>query len=438
MLNYDIAVIGGGIAGYCAALKAIEAGKKTVLISQGQSALHFSSGSIDVMAKTPSGERVEAPFSALASLPQRHPEHPYSKMSPNFVRQSLYWLVDQLKEQGLPLHCQQDESNHYRITPLGTLKATWLSQPFVYQHSQNVAFKRLLFVAVDGYRDFQPLLAKDNLKKHPDFQHCEIGEIQVTIPGCEALRRNPNELRSIDIARLLKQPQAFNSLCHQLMKHATQEDLVIMPAIMGNGDGLVLLQQLGRQTNLTLHEVPTMPPSLLGIRIEEALQKRFLKQGGVLLKGDQVLSGEWDAQGHLVSISTRNLGDIPLHANAYILASGSYFSQGLKASLDKIVEPIFGLDMVAKPHRRQWRNDQFFSASAHPFMAFGVETDAMFRPSLNGQVCQNLYCCGSVLSGYDPVFEGSGGGVAVSTALAAVQRAMGLKQAMSVEEECVL
>ncbi|POB67923.1 anaerobic glycerol-3-phosphate dehydrogenase subunit B, partial [Vibrio vulnificus] len=93
---------------------------------------------------------------------------------------------------------------------------------------------------------------------------------------------------------------------------------VIMPAIMGNGDGLVLLQQLRRQTNLTLHEVPTMPPSLLGIRIEEALQKRFLKLGGVLLKGDQVLSGEWDAQGHLVSIATRNLGDIPLHANAYI------------------------------------------------------------------------------------------------------------------------
>ncbi len=48
MLNYDIAVIGGGIAGYCAALKALEEGKKTVLISQGQSALHFSSGSIDV------------------------------------------------------------------------------------------------------------------------------------------------------------------------------------------------------------------------------------------------------------------------------------------------------------------------------------------------------------------------------------------------------
>ncbi|HAS6934544.1 TPA: glycerol-3-phosphate dehydrogenase subunit GlpB [Vibrio vulnificus] len=438
MLNYDIAVIGGGIAGYCAALKALEEGKKTVLISQGQSALHFSSGSIDVLGKLPSGEAVHQPFDAIDTLAKRHPEHPYAKMSATSVKRSLHWLVEQLNAQGIPLHSQEDETNHYRITPLGTLKPTWLSQPFVHRHTKTVPFKRILFVAVDGYRDLQPLLAKDNLKKHPDFQHCGIGEIQVTIPGCEALRRNPNELRSIDIARLLKQPQAFNSLCHQLMKHATQEDLVIMPAIMGNGDGLVLLQQLRRQTNLTLHEVPTMPPSLLGIRIEEALQKRFLKLGGVLLKGDQVLSGEWDAQGHLVSIATRNLGDIPLHANAYILASGSYFSQGLKASLDKIVEPIFGLDMVAKPHRRQWRNDQFFSASGHPFMAFGVETDAMFRPSLNGQVCQNLYCCGSVLSGYDPVFEGSGGGVAVSTALAAVQRAMGLKQAMSVEEECVL
>ncbi|OOF07897.1 hypothetical protein BZG79_13015, partial [Salinivibrio sp. MA427] len=49
MIHYDIAVIGGGIAGYTAAIRALEAGKKTVMISAGQSALHFSSGSIDVL-----------------------------------------------------------------------------------------------------------------------------------------------------------------------------------------------------------------------------------------------------------------------------------------------------------------------------------------------------------------------------------------------------
>ncbi|MCF9378353.1 FAD-dependent oxidoreductase, partial [Vibrio parahaemolyticus] len=33
MMHYDVAVIGGGIAGYSAALRALQAGKKVVLIN---------------------------------------------------------------------------------------------------------------------------------------------------------------------------------------------------------------------------------------------------------------------------------------------------------------------------------------------------------------------------------------------------------------------
>ncbi|MBE4599034.1 glycerol-3-phosphate dehydrogenase subunit GlpB [Vibrio navarrensis] len=437
MLNYDIAVIGGGIAGYSAALHALEQGKKVVLISQGQSALHFSSGSIDVLGKTPAGEDVSAPFHAIEQFAERFPAHPYAKLSAQSVRRALRWFQTALAQQGIPLQSEEDEHNHFRITPLGTLKATWLSQPFVYRHRQRLPFKRLLLVSVDGYRDFQPLLAKDNLRKQRDFAQCAVEEISVTIPGCEQLRRNPNELRSIDIARLLKQPQAFNSLCHQLMKGATPDDLLIMPAIMGNGDGLVLLEKLRRETRLHFHEVPTMPPSLLGIRIEEALHKRFVQAGGTLLKGDQVTRGEWHSEQQLKAIYTRNLGDMALHAKAFILASGSYFSQGLKANLSEIVEPIFGLEMVSNLARSTWRAEKFFSPIGHPFMAFGVKTDGTFRPYLHGALCQNLYCCGSVLAGYDPVFEGSGGGVAISTALAAAQHAV-LHCEVQTQEECVL
>lgn len=50
MMHYDVAVIGGGIAGYSAALRALQAGKKVVLINQGQSALHFSSARLMCLA----------------------------------------------------------------------------------------------------------------------------------------------------------------------------------------------------------------------------------------------------------------------------------------------------------------------------------------------------------------------------------------------------
>ncbi len=80
MMHYDVAVIGGGIAGYSAALRALQAGKKVVLINQGQSALHFSSGSIDVLGRLPDGSVVNQPFDALSALQQQAPEHPYSKV----------------------------------------------------------------------------------------------------------------------------------------------------------------------------------------------------------------------------------------------------------------------------------------------------------------------------------------------------------------------
>ena len=49
-------------------------------------------------------------------------------------------------------------------------------------------------------------------------------------------------------------------------------------------------------------------------------------------------------------------------------------------------------------------------------MQFGVVTDDHFNPTLNGQTVRNLHCCGSVLSHYDPIQQGCGGGVAIVTA----------------------
>ncbi|ENM6576397.1 glycerol-3-phosphate dehydrogenase subunit GlpB [Vibrio fluvialis] len=421
MMHYDVAVIGGGIAGYTAAIRSLQAGKKTVLISQGQSALHFSSGSIDVLAKLPDGSPVTHPFDALEALKQQAPLHPYNAVGRTTLQKGLEWFRHTLAAANVPLQHQDDLANHGRITPLGTLKATWLSQPFVYQHRSEVPFERIVVVSIDSYRDFQPQMLKDNLSQHPDFHAVPIHTVTLSIPGFDGYRRNPNELRSIDIARLLKQEAAWTTLCDGLMRVANRDDLVIMPAIMGNGDGLTLLTKLRATTQLHFHEVPTMPPSLLGIRIEEALSRTFIQLGGIHLKGDKVVNGHFE-RGRLVSLQTQNLRDMPISAEHYIMATGSYFSQGLHAEQHTITEPVFGLQVTHKPARADWRNPAFFADRSHPFMAFGVETNAQLNPTRNGEAVRNLYCCGSMLAGYDPVFEGCGGGVAIGTAYHAIMQ----------------
>ncbi|MDW6004936.1 glycerol-3-phosphate dehydrogenase subunit GlpB [Vibrio mangrovi] len=437
MMHYDIAVIGGGIAGYCAAIRSQQAGKRTVLISQGQSALHFSSGSIDVLGRLPSGEIVDYPLEAISLLQDNEspepelqgqtaqylPEkHPYSKVGRSSLEKSLRWFTDMLAAE-VPLSHQADSANHWRITPFGTLKSTWLSQPHVYQHRSAAGFREIVVIALAGYRDFQPRTLKDNLTRLADFSGIPVRIAQIHIPGFEGYRRNPCELRSIDIAHLLQQESAWLAFCDQLTHMTHKDDLVILPAVIGNGDGLKLLERLQQATHRHFHEVPTMPPSLMGIRLEEALHRIFRQAGGIHLKGDQVLEGHFD--GHrLTEIYTRNLPDIPIRAGQYIMATGSYFSQGLRASRQSVREPVFDLDISQASQRTQWGERDFFSRQPHPFMTFGVSTNKHLNPSYHGKTIENLYCCGAMLAGYDPVFEGSGGGVAIATAYHAVEQCL--------------
>ncbi|WP_332398485.1 glycerol-3-phosphate dehydrogenase subunit GlpB [Vibrio metschnikovii] len=437
MMKYDVIIIGAGIAGYSAGIRCLQAGLKTALISQGQSALHFSSGSIDVLGKLPCGSAVEFPFQAIQQLAQQAPEHPYSKVGAAISQQGLLWFQHTLQQHGMPLSHQADHSNHQRITSMGTLKATWLSQPYVYQHKKQCDFKRLVLVSIEGYRDFQPPMLQDNLRYLPEFSTIPSTIVSISIPGFAELRHNPHELRSIDIARLLKKPSAWQAFCDQLTQVATGDDLVILPAIMGNGDGLHLLDKLHATTGLSLHEVPTMPPSLMGIRIEESLSRAFLSLGGIHLKGDKVTKGEFNHH-RLNAIYTKNLTDMALYADHFLMATGSYFSQGLAANHQGISEPIFQLDVESAQERAQWRNHDFFAKCSHPFMTFGVTTTASLNPSRQGEAIHNLYCCGSMLAGYDPVFEGCGGGVAIATAYHATSQIIAQWQAQASTQEALV
>ena len=116
-----------------------------------------------------------------------------------------------------------------------------------------------------------------------------------------------------------------------------------------------------------------------------------------------------------IRLFSYNHGEIPFVGKHIILASGSYFSQGLIATSERVYEPVFDLDVTYPEDRNQWYGRNAFDRQ--PYEGFGVKTGTDFRGMVHGQVLENLYVAGAVLEGFNPIKEGCGGGVSVLSAL---------------------
>ena len=65
--------------------------------------------------------------------------------------------------------------------------------------------------------------------------------------------------------------------------------------------------------------------------------------------------------------------------------------------MERIYEPLFGLDVDCPAERTQWYCEDVFSPQ--PYMAAGVVTDKDLHPLKGGVPVSNLYAIGSILAG---------------------------------------
>lgn len=137
-----------------------------------------------------------------------------------------------------------------------------------------------------------------------------------------------------------------------------------------------------------------------GLSLRDVNTKKFESLGGTVLKGDRVTGGKIE-NNVLAYIQTQNLGDYKLTADTYVLATGKFFGRGIVADMEKVYEPIFGLDVDYDPDRSTWFDLNFMNEQK--FLSFGLKTDDMSRPSINGDTVENLYAAGEVLSGINGV-----------------------------------
>ncbi len=409
-MKFDTIIIGGGLSGLISGIYLSQRGQRCVIISSGQSALHFSSGSFDLLNNLPDGTSVQKPLDAISELVKQAPTHPYAKLGETKFKELAQQAEEFFKNAGISTQGNHEE-NHYRVTPMGTLKPTWLTLKnlLISENEKCLPIQHPGIFNITGFLDFYTRFIADEFLKMG--AKCSIHSIN--FPALENLRKNPTEMRSVNIARVFDKQENIKELARILKAESGDCDSIILPAITGlNREDVV--DYLRKEINKPIYLLQTLPPSVPGIHTQQKLRSVFQQNGGVFMLGDNVLRA--DIKGNRISqIYSFNHGDIPFVGQNFILATGSYFSQGLIASTEKIYEPIFDLDVTFTPNRTQWYNSDVFDTQ--PYQSFGIKTDSTFRCTREGKIFENLYAAGAILEGFNPLKEGCGAGVSILSAM---------------------
>ncbi|MDZ4764448.1 MAG: anaerobic glycerol-3-phosphate dehydrogenase subunit GlpA [Chloroflexota bacterium] len=384
-------IVGAGLAGWMAALTALDAGAKVELVAAGQGALTLHPGWIEV-----------GDVEALSA----NPEHPYAT-----ARGGLAHGLARLHAV-TPL-----TPAAYGLMSMGTRRAVDYAAGGTLMDIPAGA--KVAVIGVAGWRDFFAALAADTL--------CQAGVdafgFEVTLPHFEG---NFDDW-AFDFARWLDTDDGVRALIDKVKPRLNGATLAAFPAILGFKTQT--RARLAAALGIPIIEIATLTPSIPGLRLYEVLRRAVLARGGRVTIGARVVGLETRG-GRVTGIAAATAAHdrariIP--ADAVILATGGLYGGGLESDYHgRIVEPVANLPVVNVPPRVEWMDKPILTGERQPIHAVGLAVDAALRPlNADGDAAYpNLYAAGRLLAGYSPLVEGCTEGVDIASgAWAAVNAA---------------
>jgi glycerol-3-phosphate dehydrogenase subunit B len=148
-----------------------------------------------------------------------------------------------------------------------------------------------------------------------------------------------------------------------------------------------------------------------------------------LIPQQKVKTIDFDKESIILKLSD-NFGPIEIQARTALLATGRFLSGGLEAHFDHIAETLINLDIHQPASRKDWYRERYLDGHGHDIHLAGIETDQFYRPlNKDGSVFdKRLFAAGIVLAHQDWIRQRCGAGVAIATALQAVEAAQNLLQ----------
>jgi glycerol-3-phosphate dehydrogenase subunit B len=414
----DVIVIGAGLAGLFAAVRAVKAGARVRVIAQGWGQQIVTPGWLSVCDRA--DDDVIAEVRGYAAL---NPGHPYALAEDEAMVRGLNGFCSITEVIGLPYAKRHKDGHNMRlITMLGAVQKAMIAPRGIANADLTEIDGPVLLVGFRGWRDFFPELAAGNLQN----QGIEARALWIDLPD----KRPYWDMWPGDLARSFDRDDFRAEVIRQIKPHIRGITRVGFPAVLGMDHPGDVLDDLSARIERPVFEIPTLPPSVAGVRLSNRLRGWLMRQGARVQIGHPVVRGIVENK-TCRGVEVEALGHTnPFYADQIILATGGLYSGGiLSDESGRLWEPIFDFPVQSPPDRAGWYHDHLLKERGHPVHRLsGLRVDHQMRPlDANGApIMNNVYAVGHMIAGFNPLTDGCAEGIALATAYKAIQTALEL------------
>ena len=424
MNDLDLLVIGAGLSGLTAAHTAAKAGLKVQVITKGLGALHWSAGAIDLFGYS-AGEhdlRVRRPLEAIDTLATAEPEHPLALLGRDRLIAALDGFLALSQEIGLPyLGAATPGDNLLLPSPAGAMRPTYLA-PQAQIGGDLSRPEPMLIVGFERMRDFYPELIAENLRKQGFQARAAFVPFDLLTD-----RRDSNNVQQ---AEGLDDPGRRARLAAAVKKLAKPGERVGFPALLGMADPMAALKDMEAQVGAPVFEIPTLPPSVPGMRLFKALRNGLYRLGvrvdaNMEAIGATTTPAQNGTAGQVQWVESKTSArPLKNQAKAFLLATGGIMGGGFNSDhLGRVWEVVFDLPLTVPQRRSEWFRPGFLDAQGHPVFDGGVRVNRSFQPidAAGKPLYANLWAAGDLLANDNPILQRSMEGSAIATGFAAAR-----------------
>ena len=414
MSHHDVVVIGTGLAGLTTAVRLAEEGANVLVLAQGVGATHLSAGTIDILGYSP--ERVERPAEAVRALVDADPGHPYALLGDDVVPAAVEWFKGRIAAGALAPYAYTGSADENLLLPtaIGVPRPSAVVPETMAGGDVRRRDAAICIVGFRALKDFHPALAADMLTR---------AGVEARSVELELVPEGRADVNSLGFARAFDDHAFRADVAQRVAAELRPGERAAVPAVLGFADPHGTWTDLEQRLGATVFEIPTLPPSVPGIRVHKSLTEALRRAGGRVILNVLVTGAEHEGR-RVSALRTRvGLRDELRGTDWVVLATGGFASGGIELDSHWTArETALGLPVsgVPEPGTERFRPSYF---DEHPIARAGVAVDRELRPVDSGgePLYENVVVAGATLAGAEPWREKSGDGLSLATGYRAAE-----------------